>query len=103
MRLGSWCWTHFLMAKPQSGRQAELAVVVLAAGQGRRMRSKLPKVLHPLAGRPLLEHVLETVGLLRPAGVFVVVGHQAERVRAAIHALSSDERPLRRSRARTAM
>ena len=74
------------MAKPQPGRQAELAVVVLAAGQGKRMRSKLPKVLHPLAGRPLLAHVLETVGLLRPAGVFVVVGHQAEQVRAAIRA-----------------
>lgn len=74
------------MAKPQPGRPPELVVVVLAAGQGKRMRSKLPKVLHPLAGRPLLEHVLETVGLLRPAGVFVVVGHQAERVRAAIRA-----------------
>jgi len=55
--------------------------VVLAAGKGTRMKSDLPKVLHELAGRPLLSHVLDTA---RAAGVrrtVVVVGHQAERVR----------------------
>ena len=60
-----------------------LEVIVLAAGQGKRMRSALPKVLHPLAGRPLLGHVLETARALRPARIFVVYGHGAEQVRAA--------------------
>ena len=49
-----------------SGR-SDLHVVVLAAGIGKRMRSSLPKVLHPLAGRPLLEHVVSTASALEPA------------------------------------
>jgi bifunctional UDP-N-acetylglucosamine pyrophosphorylase / glucosamine-1-phosphate N-acetyltransferase len=60
-----------------------LEVIVLAAGQGKRMRSALPKVLHPLAGRPLLGHVLDTARALRPARIFVVHGHGADQVRAA--------------------
>ena len=60
-----------------------LAVIVLAAGQGKRMRSALPKVLHPLAGRPLLAHVLDTVHRLDPAQVLVVHGHGGADVRAA--------------------
>jgi bifunctional UDP-N-acetylglucosamine pyrophosphorylase / glucosamine-1-phosphate N-acetyltransferase len=48
------------------------------------MASRLPKVLHPLAGRPLLHHVLDTVASLDPARVHVVVGHRAEQVRAAV-------------------
>jgi bifunctional UDP-N-acetylglucosamine pyrophosphorylase/glucosamine-1-phosphate N-acetyltransferase len=55
--------------------------VILAAGQGKRMRSDLPKVLHPLAGRPLLAHVLATARELSPARLCVVVGHGGERVR----------------------
>jgi len=60
-------------------------LVILAAGQGKRMRSDLPKVLHPLAGRPLLAHVLDTArsvaaALGRPAALVVVVGHGGERV-----------------------
>jgi len=58
-------------------------VVILAAGQGKRMRSDLPKVLHPLAGRPLLAHVLAAAAALRPREVRVVHGHGGERVRAA--------------------
>jgi len=57
-----------------------LQVVVLAAGQGKRMRSDLAKVLHPLAGRPLLAHVLEAARSLAPARLCVVVGHGAEQV-----------------------
>jgi bifunctional UDP-N-acetylglucosamine pyrophosphorylase / glucosamine-1-phosphate N-acetyltransferase len=60
-----------------------LAVIVLAAGQGKRMHSALPKVLHPLAGRPLLAHVLETVRALEPAQVLVVHGHSGAEVRTA--------------------
>jgi bifunctional UDP-N-acetylglucosamine pyrophosphorylase/glucosamine-1-phosphate N-acetyltransferase len=58
-----------------------LQVVVLAAGQGKRMHSDLPKVLHPLAGRPLLGHVLATARLLSPHRLCVVVGHGADAIR----------------------
>src|SRR5690606_12467230 len=60
----------------------ELAVIILAAGQGTRMRSQLPKVLHPLAGRPLLAHVLATARALTPASIHVVYGHGGDTVRA---------------------
>ncbi|HET7198579.1 MAG TPA: bifunctional UDP-N-acetylglucosamine diphosphorylase/glucosamine-1-phosphate N-acetyltransferase GlmU [Burkholderiales bacterium] len=60
-----------------------LDVIVLAAGQGKRMRSDLPKVLHPLAGRPLLAHVLDAARALAPRRTIVVHGHGAEQVRAA--------------------
>lgn len=60
-----------------------LEVVVLAAGAGTRMRSAMPKVLHPLGGRPLLAHVLDTVRRLKPSRCHVVVGEQSERVKAA--------------------
>ncbi len=59
-------------------------VVILAAGQGKRMHSDLPKVLHPLAGRPLLAHVLDTARSLGPSCVCVVYGHGGERVRETI-------------------
>lgn len=57
-----------------------LSVVVLAAGQGTRMRSRLPKVLQPLGGRPMLEHVLEGARALEPAAIHVVVGYGADEV-----------------------
>lgn len=59
-----------------------LAVVILAAGQGTRMRSPLPKALHEAAGKPLLEHVLLAVAPLKPERTVVIVGHQAEAVEA---------------------
>lgn len=58
-----------------------LDVVILAAGQGTRMRSRLPKVLHELAGRPLLQHVVDTARGLSPRSVHVVYGHGGDRVR----------------------
>ncbi|MEE4144363.1 MAG: bifunctional UDP-N-acetylglucosamine diphosphorylase/glucosamine-1-phosphate N-acetyltransferase GlmU [Halieaceae bacterium] len=58
-----------------------LEVIILAAGQGTRMKSSLPKVLHPLAGRPLLEHVINKALSLQPIAVHVVIGHGAEQVR----------------------
>jgi len=61
----------------------ELGVVVLAAGQGTRMKSNLPKVLHPLGGRPLFLHVLRTAQRLNPNPVAIVIGHGAEAVRSA--------------------
>ncbi len=59
---------------------ADLHVVILAAGKGTRMKSARPKVLHALAGRPLIEHVLRTVDGLRAATTTVVVGHGADAV-----------------------
>ena len=56
-------------------------IVVLAAGQGTRMKSDLPKVLHQVGGRPLIGHVLRTSAALDPASVTVIVGHQAAMVR----------------------
>jgi bifunctional UDP-N-acetylglucosamine pyrophosphorylase/glucosamine-1-phosphate N-acetyltransferase len=61
----------------------QLDVIVLAAGLGKRMRSDLPKVLHPLAGRPLLAHVIDAARALAPRKIFVVHGHGADKVRAA--------------------
>ena len=58
-----------------------LHVVILAAGQGTRMRSALPKVLHPVAGKPMLEHVIDGARALLPEGIHVVIGHGAEQVR----------------------
>ena len=63
-----------------------LEIVVLAAGQGKRMRSQLPKVLHPLAGRPLLAHVLDTARALSARKIHVVHGHGADAVRSAFAA-----------------
>jgi len=60
-----------------------LQVVVLAAGQGKRMHSALPKVLHRIAGRPLLAHVIDAAMLLKPERVFVVHGHGGAEVKAA--------------------
>jgi UDP-N-acetylglucosamine diphosphorylase/glucosamine-1-phosphate N-acetyltransferase len=59
---------------------AKVAAVILAAGKGTRMESDLAKVLHPLAGRPLIAHVLETCRALSLACSVVVVGYQRERV-----------------------
>jgi len=57
-----------------------LAVLILAAGKGTRMKSDLVKVLHPLMGQPMLAHVLNAVRYLEPDRTVVIVGHQAERV-----------------------
>ncbi|MEM8661408.1 MAG: NTP transferase domain-containing protein, partial [Pseudomonadota bacterium] len=59
----------------------QLEVIILAAGQGTRMQSSLPKVLHPLAGRALLEHVLWAAQSLDPKHIHVVIGHGSEQVR----------------------
>jgi bifunctional UDP-N-acetylglucosamine pyrophosphorylase/glucosamine-1-phosphate N-acetyltransferase len=61
-----------------------LSVVILAAGQGTRMRSALPKVLHPLGGCPLLQHVIRAAQQLGPSSIHVVYGHGGERVREAL-------------------
>jgi len=61
-----------------------LHVVILAAGEGKRMNSTRPKVLQPVGGRPMLAHLVDATLALDPAAVHVVVGHGADRVRAAL-------------------
>lgn len=68
---------RFVMKNPA------LHVIVLAAGEGKRMKSKLAKVLMPLAGRPLLAHVLETARALQPQVIHMVYGHNGEQVQQA--------------------
>ncbi len=70
--------------KAQPARAMPLSVVILAAGQGKRMNSDLPKVLQPLAGQPLLRYVLDTARQLDPAALHLVYGHGGEAVRSAI-------------------
>jgi bifunctional UDP-N-acetylglucosamine pyrophosphorylase / glucosamine-1-phosphate N-acetyltransferase len=62
-------------------QHGDVTAIVLAAGAGTRMKSDLPKVLHPMAGQPLLSHVLETLDELGVGRVLVVIGYQRERVR----------------------
>ncbi len=66
-----------------------LSIVVLAAGEGKRMRSDLPKVLHPVAGQPMLARVLDVAARLEPAATHVVYGHRGDAVRSAL-----GERPI---------
>jgi bifunctional UDP-N-acetylglucosamine pyrophosphorylase/glucosamine-1-phosphate N-acetyltransferase len=62
-----------------------LAVVIMAAGKGTRLKSRRPKVLHEIGGKPLLAHVIAAASkIVAPADIYVVVGHQAERVEAAM-------------------
>jgi bifunctional UDP-N-acetylglucosamine pyrophosphorylase/glucosamine-1-phosphate N-acetyltransferase len=68
--------------------QKKIAAVVLAAGKGTRMKSGLPKVLHPLAGRPMIGHLLDTLAALGAAQAVVVVGDGADQVSAAVQGVA---------------
>ena len=68
---------------------AKLAVVVLAAGKGTRMKSSLPKVLHPLGGRSLVECVLDSLQEVDPGHRLVVVGYEAGQVKTALDHLDN--------------
>src|SRR5271170_1476713 len=64
-----------------------VAIAIMAAGKGTRLKSKHPKVLHEVGGKPILAHVIATAAKVVPArDVFVIIGHEAERVRAAVAA-----------------
>jgi bifunctional UDP-N-acetylglucosamine pyrophosphorylase/glucosamine-1-phosphate N-acetyltransferase len=66
------------------------AIAILAAGKGTRLKSKLPKVLHQIAGRPLLSHVVTAAAsIVAPADIFCIIGHEADRVRAVIAPLGT--------------
>jgi bifunctional UDP-N-acetylglucosamine pyrophosphorylase/glucosamine-1-phosphate N-acetyltransferase len=66
--------------KDSAPRAVPLSVAILAAGQGKRMKSDLPKVLQPVAGRPLLKHVIDAARVLEPTATYVVYGHGGDRV-----------------------
>lgn len=59
-----------------------LDIVILAAGKGSRMKSNKPKVLHPVAGQPMLSHVIKASKALNPASISIVIGHEAEQIKA---------------------
>jgi bifunctional UDP-N-acetylglucosamine pyrophosphorylase/glucosamine-1-phosphate N-acetyltransferase len=70
---------------PKNNKSAKFAVVILAAGKGTRLKSRYPKVLHRVGGKPLLEHVIAAARQVVPAGdIFAVIGHEAEQVREAL-------------------
>jgi bifunctional UDP-N-acetylglucosamine pyrophosphorylase/glucosamine-1-phosphate N-acetyltransferase len=68
-------------AKPTN----KFAIAIMAAGKGTRLKSKRPKVLHEIGGKPLLEHVIKAAAQIVPAGhIFTIIGHEADSVRAAV-------------------
>lgn len=77
------------MTTPQTDR-AQTAVIVLAAGSGTRMKSAVPKMLHPVCGRTMLGHALHASAGIRPDSVIVVVGHQRDTVSAAVDELATE-------------
>lgn len=76
------------MSQKRAGRKPEtpdLAVVIMAAGKGTRLKSRRPKVLHQVGGRPLLMHVIAAASqVVDPGHIFVVIGHEADKVRSAV-------------------
>jgi bifunctional UDP-N-acetylglucosamine pyrophosphorylase/glucosamine-1-phosphate N-acetyltransferase len=71
-------------------KNSQIAVLILAAGSGTRMESELPKVLHPICGRPMLFHSLRAASALKPAAIGIVIGHQADLVKKAAGAMFKD-------------
>jgi bifunctional UDP-N-acetylglucosamine pyrophosphorylase / glucosamine-1-phosphate N-acetyltransferase len=71
--------------KPTNSRPARVAIAIMAAGKGTRVKSKHPKVLHEVGGKPILAHVIAAATRVVPAkDVFAIIGHEADRVRAAV-------------------
>ncbi|MFQ5455794.1 MAG: bifunctional UDP-N-acetylglucosamine diphosphorylase/glucosamine-1-phosphate N-acetyltransferase GlmU [Nitrospirota bacterium] len=68
----------------------KFTAIILAAGMGKRMKSKMAKVIHPVAGRPMLLHVVDMVKQLNPEKIIVVVGHQRERVEEILNETGTD-------------
>jgi len=77
--------THNPSSHAPSSTAPRVAVAILAAGKGTRLRSKLPKVLHEVGGKPLLAHVIAAAtSVVPPRDVFAIIGHEADRVRSAV-------------------
>ena len=74
-----------ITAAPVAANSNDFAIVIMAAGKGTRLKSKRAKVLHEIAGQPLLAHVIKAAQKIVPAeDIYVIIGHQAENVRKAI-------------------
>ena len=72
-------------SSPSNSQRARIAIAIMGAGKGTRLKSKHPKVLHEIGGRPILAHVIATAKKVVPAeNIFVIIGHEAERVRDAV-------------------
>ena len=71
-----------------------LEVIILAAGKGKRMHSDLPKVLHKVANKPMLEHVIDSAKALNPSAIHVVVGHMAQKVEQMVQSLDEATKAL---------
>src|ERR1043166_5916798 len=68
-----------------TARPPRVAIAIMAAGKGTRLKSKHPKVLHEVGGKPILSYVIATAAKVVPAkDIFVIIGHEADRVRAAV-------------------
>jgi bifunctional UDP-N-acetylglucosamine pyrophosphorylase/glucosamine-1-phosphate N-acetyltransferase len=74
-------WSFFVFGEIET---MSLSIVILAAGQGTRMKSQFPKVLHPLAGRPMVKYVLDVATQLEPTGLALVIGYGAQQLRQAL-------------------
>ncbi|MDD5656631.1 MAG: NTP transferase domain-containing protein, partial [Elusimicrobia bacterium] len=72
------------MINAQRRNTKSLAALVLAAGQGTRMESSLPKVLHKVGGKPMLFYVLRIANAVKPGAIGIVVGHEADKVKASV-------------------
>src|ERR1700746_3839867 len=72
--------------KPSNTQPPRVAIAIMAAGKGTRLKSKHPKVLHEVGGKPLLAHVIAAATKVVPAAdVYAIIGHEADRVRQALH------------------
>src|SRR5437899_1466133 len=72
-------------SSPPNSQLPHIAIAIMAAGKGTRLKSKHPKVLHEIGGKPILAHVIATAQKVVPAqDIFVIIGHEAERVREAV-------------------
>src|SRR3546814_14533054 len=95
MALARFLWHRRLERASSTGKlmpSTPIAAVVLAAGMGTRMKSDLHKVLHPLAGRPMLFHLLDSVAALDPDRQVVVAGARREQVESALAGRSEERR-----------
>src|SRR5271167_3653175 len=74
-------------AKAAKSKSRQFAIAILAAGKGTRLKSRHPKVLHQIAGKPLLAHVVTAAAKIVPvSSIFAIIGHEAELVREALQA-----------------
>ena len=79
-------------ANPAKHKQPSFAIAILAAGKGTRLKSRHPKVLHEIAGKPLLAHVVAAaMQVVPPQNIFAIIGHEAEKVRAELTAAIDED------------